>query len=378
MFFDDLDLFGSNTFVSPGSIGGKIKKYRELRGWTQKELGIRAGFSQNTADVRIAQYEKNKRLPKEKVLKDIAAALGIDETALFDADLLVQNRMYHALFDLEDFHGLHPVKIGDDYYLEFSGETTVHTRSIPKRYFYFFLQKWYEKRQEYMSGRDDSSEEKEKKRAQYALWRGGYPHNEAVEMTNKMHDQIRMERLQAEMDALNAKMRNDEELQRIDESLKDIMSDVRSACDPVRKESDLILRIKKAIEGGLDVRITSPEDSMNPDHEFMHLFSVKTEDILNDKDKQRLFAEIVCGIEDIQQCGMEISRKITSCKGELFVTYSHSASQYMYFKNLLKFWDDMIFIAERKDIWPDFHLNEYEENFKRSITGKQDVSFVAE
>ena len=45
--------------ISPGSIGGKIKKYRELRGWTQKELGIRCGFTESTADVRIAQYEIN-------------------------------------------------------------------------------------------------------------------------------------------------------------------------------------------------------------------------------------------------------------------------------------------------------------------------------
>ena len=73
-------LYDSKPFVSPGSIGGKIKKYRELRGWTQKELGLRAGFAESSADVRIAQYEKNKRIPKENVLKDIAVALGIDET----------------------------------------------------------------------------------------------------------------------------------------------------------------------------------------------------------------------------------------------------------------------------------------------------------
>lgn len=36
----------------------------------------------------------------------------------------------HALFDLEDFHGLHPVKINGRYYLEFSGPTLLQKNSI--------------------------------------------------------------------------------------------------------------------------------------------------------------------------------------------------------------------------------------------------------
>ena len=36
--------------------------------------------------------------------------------------------MYHALFDMEDFHGLHPVKREDGYYLEFSGHTALDQR----------------------------------------------------------------------------------------------------------------------------------------------------------------------------------------------------------------------------------------------------------
>ena len=72
MAFDIMSLFDDDKFVSPGSIGGKIKKFREMRGWSQKELGIRCGFSPSTADVRIAQYEKNKKIPREKALKEIS------------------------------------------------------------------------------------------------------------------------------------------------------------------------------------------------------------------------------------------------------------------------------------------------------------------
>ncbi len=142
MAFDIMKLFEDVSFVSPGSIGGKIKKYRDLRGWSQKELGIRCGFSPSTADVRIAQYEKNKKIPREKALKDIAKALELDECALFDADMLPYNRMFHALFDMEDFHGLHPVKKPDGYYLEFSGSTTLDGQTIAKKEFEGFLIDW--------------------------------------------------------------------------------------------------------------------------------------------------------------------------------------------------------------------------------------------
>ena len=50
------------NWESPGSLGQKIKKIRMLRRYTQKELGVMCGFSLSSADVRIAQYEKNKKI----------------------------------------------------------------------------------------------------------------------------------------------------------------------------------------------------------------------------------------------------------------------------------------------------------------------------
>ena len=40
------------NWVSPGSLGQKIKKIRMLRKYTQKELGVMCGFSFSSADVR--------------------------------------------------------------------------------------------------------------------------------------------------------------------------------------------------------------------------------------------------------------------------------------------------------------------------------------
>ena len=42
----DIDkLFSGESDNSPGSIGEKIKRIRELRGLTQKELGLSCGYS---------------------------------------------------------------------------------------------------------------------------------------------------------------------------------------------------------------------------------------------------------------------------------------------------------------------------------------------
>ena len=45
------------------SPGRRIRHYRMLRGMTQKALGIAAGFSPETAEIRIAQYESGARTP---------------------------------------------------------------------------------------------------------------------------------------------------------------------------------------------------------------------------------------------------------------------------------------------------------------------------
>ncbi len=49
---------------------------------TQQELGLAAGFPPSSADVRIAQYEFESRLPKAAISRKIAQALGIDEMLL--------------------------------------------------------------------------------------------------------------------------------------------------------------------------------------------------------------------------------------------------------------------------------------------------------
>ena len=62
------------------TLGEKIRKYRTLKGLTQAQLGSMVKL---TGD-RIRQYENDIRSPKDGKLMEIADALEINPTTLFD------------------------------------------------------------------------------------------------------------------------------------------------------------------------------------------------------------------------------------------------------------------------------------------------------
>ena len=98
------------------TLGDKIRKYRTLKGLTQAQLGSMVKL---TGD-RIRQYENDVRKPKDGKLMEIAKALDINPTALFEPDYRNPNSVMHALFELEDIYGLRFEKSGENYQLVFS------------------------------------------------------------------------------------------------------------------------------------------------------------------------------------------------------------------------------------------------------------------
>lgn len=64
-------------WITDTSFGQRLKFIRRFRGMTQKELGIFMGFSEKTADIRIAQYEKNARIPKVETVAKFAEILSV-------------------------------------------------------------------------------------------------------------------------------------------------------------------------------------------------------------------------------------------------------------------------------------------------------------
>ncbi len=93
------------------AIGERIRFFRNLRGMTQKYLGMAIGFDENTADVRMAQYESGTRTPKADLTKSLAAVLEVSPYALDVPDIDSDIGLMHTLFALEDLRGLQIAEI---------------------------------------------------------------------------------------------------------------------------------------------------------------------------------------------------------------------------------------------------------------------------
>ena len=92
------------------AIGERIRFIRNLRGMTQKYLGMAVGFPERAADVRMAQYESGTRTPKADLTKTLAHALDVSPAALEVPDIDTEIGLMHTFFAMED---LYAIKIGE-------------------------------------------------------------------------------------------------------------------------------------------------------------------------------------------------------------------------------------------------------------------------
>ena len=63
------------------AIGERIRFFRNLKGMTQKYLGVKLGFPEKTADIRMAQYESGSRTPKEDLTNELPELFGVSASA---------------------------------------------------------------------------------------------------------------------------------------------------------------------------------------------------------------------------------------------------------------------------------------------------------
>lgn len=88
------------------NVGGKIKRYREIRGLTQLKLSQLSGVSLSS----LKKYEADERSPKPAQLKKIAEVLGINPNVLIDIDASTCGAFMHYFLSLAkmgniQFHG---------------------------------------------------------------------------------------------------------------------------------------------------------------------------------------------------------------------------------------------------------------------------------
>lgn len=151
------------------TLGDKIRKYRTLKGLTQAQLG---SIVKLTGD-RIRQYENDVRKPKDGKLMEIAEALNINPTALFEPDYRNPNSVMHTLFELEDIYGLRFEKSGENYQLVFSQSDDCQNSN----WLMDGIAAWTAKRKELQPDINDSAEAITDKKEKYTLWKARYPYD---------------------------------------------------------------------------------------------------------------------------------------------------------------------------------------------------------
>lgn len=149
------------------TVGQKIRFFRDLRGYTQAELGEMVGLPGD----RIRQYETNVRTPKPDKLREIADALDVDVAAISYVDIGFEEDIMQIIFELEDRYMVHMQKIDGKPVLVF--ENLDEDSSVINTYLNF----WYDKRQAFALGNGNEERAKE-----YIIWRGRFgSHEKAFE-----------------------------------------------------------------------------------------------------------------------------------------------------------------------------------------------------
>ena len=154
------------------AIGERIHYFRLQRGMTQKQLGDAVGFTENTADVRIAQYESGVRTPKAEIVSALAKALDVSVHALTVPDIDTEIGLMHTLFTLEDTSAL---KIG-----KIDGELCLRLDKTSPRYHAMFelLSAWQTESAKLASGEITPQT--------YDLWRRYYPQYDTATIRAKL------------------------------------------------------------------------------------------------------------------------------------------------------------------------------------------------
>lgn len=144
------------------AIGERIHFFRNLRGMTQKYLGLRVGFPERSADIRMAQYESGKRTPKADLTEKLAYYLDVSPKALDVPDIDTAIGLMHTLFALEDLRGIKVGKIDGEVCLRLDKD-----RGTKYLAMFRMLNAWYEQAEK-LKNEEITKEE-------YDNWRYSYP-----------------------------------------------------------------------------------------------------------------------------------------------------------------------------------------------------------
>lgn len=168
------------------AFGERIRKFRNMIGMTQQELGTKLGFSEKSAVIRVGQYENENRKPKQDMINNMAYIFDVASESITVPDIDNYIGLMHTLFALEDRYGLTVTMLDGQICLKQDINHSNYNRSLADD-----LQSWYDKKSKLTSGSILASE--------YDHWRYNFPADRAAETKQSL-------------DELSKKMKNREDI----------------------------------------------------------------------------------------------------------------------------------------------------------------------
>lgn len=151
--------------VTNVAIGDRIRRLRNLRGMTQKELGLAVGFSEATADVRVAQYESGTRTPKKDMINRLSEALDVSYRAIYESTMYEAEDLMYTLFELDEHYPIRlyeSIDISNPYSPERHVGINFRSAALNE-----YIKEWQQRKKELDDGLITESE--------YMEWKWGWP-----------------------------------------------------------------------------------------------------------------------------------------------------------------------------------------------------------
>lgn len=108
-------------------------------------MGLMLDFKEQTADVRISQYEAETHIPRKEMVEKIAKLLEVSSDAIMVPNIESPNSIIHTLFALEDMEKLTITEKDHKPYLVFNKDKTDPELMQ-------MLELWKEKQEAYKNG----------------------------------------------------------------------------------------------------------------------------------------------------------------------------------------------------------------------------------
>ena len=158
------------------AIGERIRFLRNLKGMTQKYLGIQVGFPEKTADIRMAQYESGSRTPKADLVNELAKFFDVSTQALNVPDIESYFGVMHTLFTLEDLYGIRIGNIDGELFIKLDKGMGANYATMFDMFY-----AWNEQAEKLKSGEITKEE--------YDHWRYNYPKYDTTQKIVKISSQ---------------------------------------------------------------------------------------------------------------------------------------------------------------------------------------------